>query len=197
MRIGIDIDGVLTNLAQYQKDYFSKYCTEHNICYEITSKKYKLHDMFNVSKKIGDAFWDEMIWDYSKHYEIREFASEIINKLKREGHEIYIITARWPANESTAAGEIMRNNVKAWLNKNNVVYDNLIFSKGNNEDKTQEITDYTIDVMIEDNPNNINQISKLIPVICMNEEYNSECHGKNIIRCYSWYDIYNKIQSML
>ena len=48
--------------------------------------------------------------------------------------------------------------------------------------------------MIEDKVENINNISKNIPVICFNARYNKECNGENIYRCYSWYDIYKKIE---
>ena len=37
MRIGIDIDGVLTNIEQFVLDYLSKYCVENNIEYNISS----------------------------------------------------------------------------------------------------------------------------------------------------------------
>ena len=48
--------------------------------------------------------------------------------------------------------------------------------------------------MIEDKVENIEKISKVIPVICFNASYNKRCQGKNIIRCYSWYDIYGRIK---
>ena len=53
-----------------------------------------------------------------------------------------------------------------------------------------------INLMIEDKPENINTISKEIPVICYHANYNEQCNGKNIYRCYSWYDIYRKIKEM-
>ena len=31
---------------------------------------------------------------------------------------------------------------------------------------------------------------------CDNNNDNKECNGKNIYRCYSWYDIYNKIKNI-
>ena len=36
-------------------------------------------------------------------------------------------------------------------------------------------------------------LSNEIPVICYHANYNEQCNGKNIYRCYSWYDIYVKI----
>ena len=193
MRIGIDIDGVLTNIEQYVIDYFTKYCVENNIEYEVGQSNYEFYKSFNISKEIEKNFWKTYMQDYATKEKARPFASEIIKKLKEDGHEIYIITARWLTNRDDEAGESMRKVVKDWLAENNIVYDKVLFSKGSNENKSQEIIENKIDLMIEDNPNNINALSKLVPVICYNTEYNQECNGNKIIRCYSWYDIYNKI----
>ena len=57
-----------------------------------------------------------------------------------------------------------------------------------------EMGDNRIDLMIEDSPKNINELSKIVPVICYDARYNRQCEGENITRCYSWYDIYNKVK---
>ena len=51
--------------------------------------------------------------------------------------------------------------------------------------------------MIEDEPKCINSVAARLPVICFNAKYNEQCKGNNIIRCYSWYDIYNKIKEWI
>lgn len=196
MRIGIDIDGVLTNIAEFNRNYGSKFCYENNIDYNVKTDNYDLYKMFDISKEDGDVFWDEHLEFYSKTEDIRPFAKDIIKKLKEEGNEIYIITARYLTNRDDEAGENMRNIVRNWLSEKGVVYDKLIFSKADMERKTDEINDNEIDLMIEDNPQNINELSEIIPVICYDTSYNKECHGNNIIRCYSWYDIYKKIKEI-
>ena len=50
--------------------------------------------------------------------------------------------------------------------------------------------------MIEDRPENIVEIAKKIPVICYNNVYNKNISNKNVYRCFSWYDIYNKINNL-
>lgn len=90
----------------------------------------------------------------------------------------------------------MRNIVINWLSENDIYYDELIFSKAAKERKSQEIVDNNIDIMIEDNPNNILELSKIIPIICYDTSYNKDCNNQNIIRCYSWYDIYKKISDL-
>lgn len=196
MRIGIDIDGVLTDIERFIVDYLPKYCIENNIKYKIGESSYNVHDTFNISKEQGNDFWSTYIENYAKNEKARAFASEVIEKLKQEGNEIYIITARWNTNRDDEKGNKMRKIVKDWLCKYKIPYDKLIFSKASNESKSKEITENEIDLMIEDNPNNINELANIIPVICYHAEYNKDCKGDKIIRCYSWYDIYRTISNL-
>ena len=154
---------------------------------------YNFYKTFNITEQEEDDFWNANIESYGTNQKSRPFASEVINKLKSKGYEIYIITARWLSNREDEVGKRMRDIVKKWLNENDIYYDKLIFSKDSKERKIREIIDNKIDIMIEDSPNNIMELSSLIPVICYDCNYNKNIKGKNIIRCYSWYDIYKKI----
>lgn len=196
MRIGIDIDGVLTNIEQFVIDYISKYCVENNIEYNISNSQYDYYKTFNISKEQEMDFWNQSLESYAISEKARPFAAEVIEKLKQDGHEIYIITARWLTNREDDIGNKMREIVKNWLHENKIPYDELIFSKAEKERKSEEIIENKIDLMIEDNPNNISELSNIIPVICYNAEYNEDCKGDEITRCYSWYDIYAKIKKM-
>lgn len=197
MRIGIDIDGVLTNIDQFILDYISKYCIENNIEYHIDDVDYDYSKTFGVDSDIGEEFWFKNVWFYAKNENPRPFVQEILRKLKDEGHEIYIITARRFTNRNDELGIRMRQMVKDWLSIHEIPYDKLIFSIADKEEKTKEIIDNKIDLMIEDNPNNIDRLANIIPVICYDARYNKTCIGNNIIRCYSWYDIYYKINKLL
>ncbi len=196
MRIGIDIDGVLTNVEQFSIDYFSKYCFENNIEYNIGESHYNISETFGVSSKQEDDFWDKYLEFYAVNEKARPFASEVIKKLKKDGHEIYIVTARWLTNRDDSIGENMRKIVKKWLLENEIIYDKLIFSKGLKEKKHQEVIENKIDLMIEDNPSNINELSRIVPVICYDTTYNKNCSNNKIFRCYSWYDIYRKLKEI-
>lgn len=196
MRIGIDIDGVLTNIEQYLLDYMTKYCVENNIDFKIGSSNYDYAKTFNITTEQEKKFWKEYLEKYAINEKARPFASEIIKKLKEDGHEIYIVTARWLTNRDDEVGENMRRIVKNWLVENNIIYDKLVFSKAEKERKSQEMLEHKIDLMIEDSPSNIKELSNIIPVICYNTGYNRDCVGNQITRCYSWYDIYTKIKDM-
>lgn len=199
MRIGIDIDGVLTDVEQFTIDYLTKFCVENKIEYHIDFEKsdYDAFKTLNITEEQEDNFWKEYIAFYATKEQARPFASEVIKKLKQEGHEIYIITARWLSNREDKLGEHMRNLVKNWLKEQDIFYDKLIFSKAKKEKKKEEVKEYKIDVMIEDNPNNIKELARLIPIICYDTSYNRKCESKNIIRCYSWYDVYKKINEYI
>lgn len=96
MRIGIDIDGVLTNVEQFTIDYLTKFCVENKIEYHIDFEKsdYDAFKTLNITEEQEDNFWKEYIAFYATKEPARPFSSEVIKKLKQEGHEIYIITAR-------------------------------------------------------------------------------------------------------
>lgn len=196
MRIGIDIDGVITNIEQFILDYISKYCVENGIKYTIGESNYDYCKTFNITKDQEMDFWYKNLENYAINEKARPFASEIIKKLKEDGHEIYIITARWLSNRNDEQGRRMRKIVKNWLDENEIIYDELVFSKASGERKSEEIIEHKIDLMIEDSPSNINELCNVVPVICYNAGYNKICAGDKIIRCYSWYDIYNTIKKI-
>lgn len=192
MRIGIDIDGVLTDYEKWQIEVGSKFFMKYNK-YIVDPNGYDIDTVFGVNKEMDEEFWNEYLYDYVKNEPARKFAGEIIDKLKQDNNEIYIITARYLTDRNDEVGKEMRNIVIKWLSDNNINYDKIIFTK---EDKYEICIENDIELMIEDKVENINKISTKIPVICFNAGYNKSCNGKNIIRCYSWYDIYSKIKNI-
>ena len=173
MKIGIDIDGVLTDFEKWQLDYGSKYFLKYNKNI-VNPDGYDSDTVFNVTNEMDSEFWKEYLYDYAVNEPARKFSGEVIDKLKEKEFEIYIITARFLTDKDTHEGERMRNIVKNWLKQNNIHYDKIIFTP---EDKLE----------------NINNISKEIPVVCFNASYNKSCTSDNIYRAYSWYDVYYNI----
>lgn len=189
MRIGIDIDGVLTDFEKWQLEVGSKFFIKYgkNI---VVPDGYDSDIIFNVSREIDTEFWHEYLYDYAKNEPARKFAGEVIDKLRQDGYEIYIITARYLTTRNDDLGRKMRRLVLDWLKNNKINYDKIIFSP---EDKFEICKENNIGIMIEDKVENINNISKIIPVVCFNAGYNKSCYGKNIFRVYTWYDVYYQI----
>lgn len=193
MRIGIDVDGVLTDSERWQIEYASKYFYEKDKTVIVNPKGYDTDEIFNISKQEDKELWAKGVWDYVKEPP-RKFANEVIAKLQEEGNEIYIITARdGTATYIGTKEKEMQDILIKWLEEYKIPYNKIIFSS---EDKLDICLENNIDVMIEDKPKNVNHISTKIPVICYHAAYNELCEGENIIRAYSWYDIYAKIQKI-
>ena len=188
MRIGIDIDGVLTDVERFQLDYGSKFFANYDK-FVINPNGYEPYEEFGVTVELADKFWDEYYFYYLQNYPVRDFASEIIKKISNESTEVYIITARH--GEERISTEEIQSITKKWLEENGIIYDKLIFSP---EDKLETCLNNKIDIMVEDKPANINKISTKIPVVCFHSEYNKNCYGDNIYTAYSWYDVYHKIK---
>lgn len=196
MKIGIDIDGVLTDIEQFQLDYGSEFYYKNYKKEVVNYKAYETIEMFKGSREQDDLFWEKYFEFYSTNTRPREFASEVIRKLKDEGNEIYIITARGSfLSHSNNVMTLEKNKsiVLYWLKQHDIYYDKIIFTP---EEKMEICMDNNIDIMIEDKVENIKKISTQIPVICYHVGYNETCNGENIYRAYSWYNVYSIIEKL-
>lgn len=194
MNIGIDIDGVLTDLERMAIDCGTKMCVDEKLPINIDVSEYYEITKFNWTDEQEERFWNKYLVPYVVESEPRAFAREIIDKLQVEGNKIFFITAR---NESGMPPEYygqMQQLTKQWLDAKNIRYEKLIFAK--NEDKLQQCLENKIDVMIEDCPDNIKNISSKIKVIKFDCQYNKNTSGENIINAYSWYHIYQIINEI-
>lgn len=196
MNIGIDIDGVLTNIAEFALEKGLEFCKETGKGKLIKMSSYDTKEAFGWDQETDDAFWKKYLFLYAEENPVIDKASENIKKLKEDGHKLYIITARGLAGPDVKNIEIrdkMRNTVKNWLDKNDIVYDDLIFTT---EDKSQAIRDKKIDIMIDDSPYNLRDLSKITKMICYDWPYNRDVNNENIYRCYNWNEIYEYIKNI-
>ena len=186
MKIGIDIDGVLIDIEKYLFTHGSKFFWDNYKKTIVNPFTYNIYDMFGLDEDAERAFWDKHYYKYIMEAP-RVYAGEVISKLSDAGHKIYIITAR-SANglKNGIAEEEMQKLVSVWLEKNNIPYDKLLFVQG---DKTETCVANKIDVMIEDSPSQIENISKALNVICFDARYNQNLQGEKVSRAYSWYDV--------
>lgn len=190
MRIGVDLDGVLNDVAEWHFACGSKFCLEQNINRGFNPKGYYMEDQFHLSSEENNEFWRQYIFDLLIAIPIRPYASEVIHKLRKAGHKIVILSARDNQYLTHQYSGMIDYYVKAWLDKYNVEYDELVINTSNKREKCLSIG---LDLMIEDKASNVDDISKIIPVMVFDAPYNQGCAGKNVIRVYSWYQIYQEI----
>lgn len=175
MKIGIDIDGVLTNIATFQLErginYFGKV---------VNKSGYEISDIFDCSRIKESKFWLKNLDYYTM--EARIGSSEFTNYLHNLGYEIYIISAR---------NVFLRTYTKIWLKNNNIYFDKIIYSPN----KLKSVIDNDIDYMIEDSPKNTILLCNYIPVICMKAPYNEMIENDKIYMVSSFEEIYNILNS--
>ena len=158
MNIGIDIDGVLTDMEREITDYATKMCVEEQIPIKVDSTQYYESDSFGWNQEQVDKFWNKYLVEYVTQSPARRFAKEIISKLREEGNNIYIITARDENGMPPEYYGKMQELTIKWLKEQEIEYNELIFTSDN--EKVQKCIENKIDVMIEDSPRNIEDIAK-------------------------------------
>ena len=192
MNRGIDIDGVLTDLERETIDFGTKMCIEENWPITIDLSKYWEVEAFGWTSEQADKFWNKYLVEYVTQSPARRFAKEIISKLREEGNNIYIITARDENGMPPEYYGKMQQLTREWLERYEIEYDKLIFAK--DSEKLEKCLENNVDIMIEDSPRNIRNISSKVKVIKFDCQYNKDVIGSNIINAYSWYHIYRIIK---
>ena len=194
MNIGIDIDGVLTDMERIITYLATKMCVEENWRINVNAGEYLETKAFNWTQEQVTKFWNKYYVKYVTESEPRMFAPEIIEKLQQEGNKIYFITARNGAGLPIEYHGKIQELTSNWLKAHNIKYEKLIFAS--NEEKLHRCFENKIHIMIEDSPRNIENISKQIKVIKFDCQYNKEVNNENVTTAYSWYHIYRIIKEM-
>lgn len=191
MRIGIDIDDTISDTYEVAFAYAQYYTiNELGRSGEIQNVSIKSHfytrEIHNWNEEEEMNFWHKYYGEIIKQVKPFTFAQETIKKLKQEGNEIIIITARWPETNCDIQSITLK-----WLEENNIQYDDIVF---NAENKAQVALDKKIDLFIDDSFKNCTDVANAgIKTYIMNCRTNKDLENENITRVYSWPDIYHKI----
>lgn len=89
MRVGIHIDGVLTNVEEFEIDYGSKCFYESGILDIAIENIDFTKGNYNIDEETSNHFWSKAIYDYIR-VKPRNFACEVIKKLKKDDFEFYL-----------------------------------------------------------------------------------------------------------
>lgn len=192
MVIGIDIDGVLCEYNDSTNHYGSKLSNDLNIFPLKNPSEYELIDKFECD----DEFFKKYINTYEElrlNQPAIIFASEVIKKLKDDGHTIYIVTARTNFDEwfPDKLKPIVEEFTINWLKENDIYYDKIFF----NRKKAIICKENNIDILIEDSPSNIRKVKDVTTPFIYDAGYNNIEEFKDYTRVYTWYDIYYKINN--
>ena len=193
MVIGVDVDGVLTDMEEYQLKYGKKYFKKTDD--EIKEDEIDISGIFGVSKTEREKFWLKYIWKYCVEPP-KMNSAETIRKLKEEGHEIHIITGRAHTTEKGITGKLFRWMLTKWLKKWDIPYDSITYckEKGSEADKVKACEELNVDVLIDDKRENVVEVGKTRKVLCFDAKYNQGVEGDNIIRVNNFNQVYDSIK---
>ncbi len=179
--IGIDIDSVLADsdkvfTKELERLTGRKFIREDN-------SPFKYEEAFHLDNDTMQKFWN----DFTKKNGWQAIPTipksvETMQRLKKEGYYIIIISARPP---------IIKKQTIEWLKINKIPYDELFLT--NYEEKTNFITHLPgLLYFVEDHPDFAYQFAeKGINVLLYDWPWNKSVSHKNITRVKNWDDIQN------
>lgn len=193
MIIGVDADGVLTDMQKFNfqcgKKYFKK---------EIVNPEgYSVKEIFGVGK------WAEFFYGlkyfpwYCKSYPPRENAVEVLNRLKEEGNAIHEITARKFVTQKTPLGKSSKKWFLNWCKENGFQFDSITFCSEKNgpQDKYEACVKYGVEVMVDDRPEIVLYLAERgIPVLMVDAPYNKSVQHENVTRVHGWAEVYEVLR---
>lgn len=187
MRIGLDIDNVISNFEEdIEKEYL-----KHN-AKVIDKTKWIDEGRYDWSIEQSIKFYKSNIERIATNFSTINFATKNIDKLKEDGNQIYIISGR-DNGEYKNPYEM----TKKWLEENHIYYDKLILTNAyDNHAKTEECKKNNIDIMIDDSPRICMNLQENGIKVLMMERKVMKQKDFNIERVSTWQEIYTKISSM-
>ena len=98
MNLGLDIDGVLTNIEEYQFKYGIPYFKKHFNKDVINEYALDVKDIFGATEEEYKKFWSKYIIPYAITCSARKGAAEYTEWAYENGHKVYrnkITVPRW------------------------------------------------------------------------------------------------------
>ena len=189
MRIGLDIDNVITDFDKKILEEFYKEDKNKRNKGIINPNGNWIKNMFDWSEEEVEEFFNKNMQEFAKVFEPRKKVKYYMDKLLKNGHQLYLISHRsFP--HYTNAYEVTKN----WLKDNNIHYTKLILSNSTN--KSKECKENNIDIMFDDVRKNCHQlIENGINCYLMGTNYNQK-NINNLKVVKDWKELYEVISKM-
>lgn len=185
MRIGIDVDGVLTDLWSYQLQAGERFFRRRAAVPDTLA----VQEMFRCSKALDLLFWVVHFPDYCRRCPPREDAAAELAGLAAAGHRLYLITSRKFAAGKTLPGACSRAWLRTWLAENGFSVAGIHFctEAAAPEEKERMCRRLGIDLMIDDNPDICEYLAhRGFRVLLFDAPYNRAVRHPRITRVRNW-----------
>lgn len=192
MIIGIDADGVLTDMSGFNYKYGEIFWKRS----PVNPAGYTTAEIFRVSRSQEFMFGLKYFYEYCCKLQPRKQAFEVNHRLNSDGHELYEITARKFAVKKNPLGLLSRYLFKRWINKNKLHFEDIFFCSESNTpaEKLDFCKQISAEIMIDDKPDVALFLAENgIAVLLFDAPYNKDVKHKNIVRVSDWDEIYCRI----
>lgn len=184
MILGVDIDGTIKDTHRAAVEVHNRFLNRDVKWEEVTD--FYLDKAYGLTPKEASRLWRKLEEEIYTLGIPLQHASEVLNELVNQGHQVYFITAR-PGFPNIA--EV----TKKWLTKHGFPYTgtNLIM---NAQDKARKAKELGVDLFFEDAPNHIeNLVKHQIPTVIVDAVYNRQ-QFKEIERITNWRQVYELVK---
>ena len=208
MRIAFDVDGVLNDvdafLSSYGARYFERrYKAAHGISRRgivkgiaVNPNGYGVREVFGCTPEEETAFWARHALRFLLFWPPRRNAARVLRALRREGHEVWIVSSRPGTCEHGMRGALMRLALRLWLMGNRFEYDGVEFcpEEADAARKRETCARRGVDVMVEDKWENVDEIRKSATVLCFLSRANALFEAENVVRVDNFSGLHRQIQ---
>lgn len=189
MRIGIDLDGVVLDTERVFRNYAEMYDIKKlKRDSNIAPQEVLVQERYNWTNEEIQDFLNKYLVLGTRKANIMPGAKEIIEELKRDGHELIVITARGRDIEE------MIDVAKEIINNAEIKFDKYYWKI---QDKAAICKKENIDIMIDDNIYNCEKIANEgIKTIYFRDSNMKKLTHPNVKECYIWAEVYRYISNL-
>lgn len=185
MNIGIDYDGVIMDSERALRFASEMWSTTKINKPLINPSEVSLEPRFGWTPEESQAFFTECYDDTIKDCNFMPGACEILKILSDMGHKFYLITLRGCFRKQE------RIITEKQIKKLPIKFEQIVWGERNKAQKCKELG---LDMMIEDNPVNIELFKgSNIDVLYIQDQQIRNLKQKNVTTVYSWNDIYREV----
>lgn len=193
MRIGLDIDDTISNTNFILMKYAYKYNEEHGNRQLIKYNTNDFSEVFGWNDDEVYSFFRTYYLNALEEIEPKYGVKEVLEKLRKEGHEIIFITVR---NDRECGGENKAHRLTTkWFKKYNIPFDELHFDI---KDKKTFCKEHNINVFMDDSIKTVLAVKELgIETFIAMNDFNLDFKDEKIINVYNMNQFYKEINSIL
>ena len=189
MKIGLDLDGVVLDTEKQFRNEAELYdILKLNRNSTKDQSAQWAQDRYKWADDEKNEFIEKYLIEGTKKSHIMPGAKEVIELLKKDGHELVVITARGHDIP------VMKKLAQEMLEKENITFDKYYWET---PEKVETAKKENIDLMVEDSLSNCMKLSKEnIKSIYLRDSNMKPANDKNIKEYYIWGEVYRYIREL-